>query len=670
MVEGLEKTDQIRKKLEENIVNISKIARRVGAKGTEDALAQQLDHVTKEDFTISVIGEFKRGKSTLINAILGEKILPSKVAPCTGLITEIKYGETKKAELYKKDKSDKSGKFEERPAKILEERPGSKSLSEQIREYIVIPEDAENDDDETDKLPQTKKLDYDLVRLYWPLPLCKNHVTLVDSPGLNEDNDREEIVKGYYDKIDAAIFVLSCDQFLSKTEQDYIQNPNGLISYIGKQFFIVANRCDEITKNAGNDLDDDDCDSSRNAKAQELQAREELKKRAGKYLPQHLGQQWQKRFFFVSAKNILLKKMKGTVAEEYDFPKFVECLIEFLAKDRFLVKMDPISKKLNHIIETIKKENLVQKEILDKSKLEELEKKEKEIQKPLERLHRQKGNVLATIDREKSSMDGRTRNSLRIFCRSLVYELKSELDSLPLPNFSSVGSNQNCLNKDIIPALQSFITRQIRDFLENNLKEEMRRSIETIKDKAKEEISDFQEELNNLRTVMYGDQISNFEEIDIDWSGVIGSSLASLGVVLATVLTGVLNPWIAIPAGIAWIAKEVFSKSSKAEQEFKEKVFAQVRDKTPQIGTTIESKVLAEISEVYQRVSQKISEILERMVTDQTGQLEQAKKDKLEEQEKVNQKQQEIEDKNQKYEDYRKTLYEIRIDIESLISQI
>ncbi|TGC07423.1 dynamin family protein [Methanolobus halotolerans] len=44
-------------------------------------------------FHLAVLGQVKRGKSTLINALLGEEVLPSSVIPLTAIPTFIQYGE-------------------------------------------------------------------------------------------------------------------------------------------------------------------------------------------------------------------------------------------------------------------------------------------------------------------------------------------------------------------------------------------------------------------------------------------------------------------------------------------------------------------------------------------------------------------------------------------------
>jgi predicted GTPase len=43
-------------------------------------------------FRVAVVGEFSKGKSTLLNALLGEEIQPVRDIPCSGTVTVLKYG--------------------------------------------------------------------------------------------------------------------------------------------------------------------------------------------------------------------------------------------------------------------------------------------------------------------------------------------------------------------------------------------------------------------------------------------------------------------------------------------------------------------------------------------------------------------------------------------------
>jgi ATPase subunit of ABC transporter with duplicated ATPase domains len=54
-------------------------------------------------FRLLVLGDMKRGKSTLLNAIIGEKILPTGVNPCTAVLTIVRYGENKQVTIHFND---------------------------------------------------------------------------------------------------------------------------------------------------------------------------------------------------------------------------------------------------------------------------------------------------------------------------------------------------------------------------------------------------------------------------------------------------------------------------------------------------------------------------------------------------------------------------------------
>src|SRR5208283_2450413 len=51
------------------------------------------EKVETNTFNLVVVGQFKRGKPSLINALLGADILPVAVVPLTSIVTIITYGE-------------------------------------------------------------------------------------------------------------------------------------------------------------------------------------------------------------------------------------------------------------------------------------------------------------------------------------------------------------------------------------------------------------------------------------------------------------------------------------------------------------------------------------------------------------------------------------------------
>jgi len=73
----------------------------LAALGTErdrEQLDALLDRLDAARLRVLVAGEAKRGKSTLINALLGREVLPSGVTPLTAVTTTVRYGDDERAE--------------------------------------------------------------------------------------------------------------------------------------------------------------------------------------------------------------------------------------------------------------------------------------------------------------------------------------------------------------------------------------------------------------------------------------------------------------------------------------------------------------------------------------------------------------------------------------------
>lgn len=105
------------------------------AKQAKDASARLKSHV----FSVGIMGEFKRGKSTVINALLGEKIAPADVVPASATLNRVTYGLTPKATILYKDGHRESvpvDRIADYVTKITEESAATAALVEQaIVEY-------------------------------------------------------------------------------------------------------------------------------------------------------------------------------------------------------------------------------------------------------------------------------------------------------------------------------------------------------------------------------------------------------------------------------------------------------------------------------------------------------------------------------------------------------
>ena len=183
----------------------------------ELARAQELvDKLENHKITVSVIGQFKRGKSTLVNAILGDKILPVGIVPVTAVVTTVEYGE-KAAAVH----------FENGIIKEI----GFDQMSSYINE-------------------QDNRLGVSEVRLYCPSDFLKGGLTFVDTPGVGSVHQKNsDAAYSYVKESDAVIFMLSVDSPINQIEIDFLENAK---EYAAK-FYFAVNKIDSIDKS---DLDD------------------------------------------------------------------------------------------------------------------------------------------------------------------------------------------------------------------------------------------------------------------------------------------------------------------------------------------------------------------------------------------------------------------------------
>ena len=159
-------------------------SRRVAA-----AVRHQLDTM----FQLVVLGDFKRGKSTVINDLLGAAIAPVDVAPETCTVNCFEYSNdvTVTAELVD------GGKIKLQP--------------EQLKREVLEP--------------LLGGLQHPVRRLRIGVPAAiLNGLTLVDTPGLGEGSDDLDLaVREYLKEAEAIVYVISALSPLSQSEQEYLQ---------------------------------------------------------------------------------------------------------------------------------------------------------------------------------------------------------------------------------------------------------------------------------------------------------------------------------------------------------------------------------------------------------------------------------------------------------------
>src|SRR6478672_11435550 len=166
-------------------------------------LAEEIGKVSQklqsQHFRVAVVGEFSQGKSTLLNALLGEEIQPVRAIPCSGTVTVLKYGAHKRVICRYKDKQQEEISLEQYQVKAaISEEAALGSLSDELIQAKIE----------------------EIIFEHPDLDLCRSGVEIVDSPGLNEHPDRTAITQQLLKGTDAVIFLANASRPLTQGERD------------------------------------------------------------------------------------------------------------------------------------------------------------------------------------------------------------------------------------------------------------------------------------------------------------------------------------------------------------------------------------------------------------------------------------------------------------------
>lgn len=226
---------------------LHKVAEMVGARkevnGNNIGLGMQLQYnrcmeearmVTDGLFRVVVMGTFTSGKSTLINALLGSRILPELALPSTAILTFIQFGcDIDDVEIHYRDIVNEDGNVTKGAVEHI-----SKEKFMQTYHYDIA---------DTEKLsqmggiPRFKKVAYSIVRC--SLPLVQDGVSIVDTPGLEDKDVATELALDIAAKAQAIIYVCGERGFAEADREYFEENFKG---NSGNVFFIL-NKMDNIT---------------------------------------------------------------------------------------------------------------------------------------------------------------------------------------------------------------------------------------------------------------------------------------------------------------------------------------------------------------------------------------------------------------------------------------
>lgn len=184
-----------------------------------ESICRDLDSVKKtadDKFVVLVMGIFSSGKSSMINALIGEPLLPTGFLPETGVLCEMHYGTEKRITMYPKPGAWPTGDM---PFELPE------PSTEQIAKYASIDNEAGINAMRTGFRPEIDSK-FEKMIIHWPLEILKDGVVLVDSPGINDPWSNDYITRSYLPKADAIIYLMNSQHAYSLDDANQLDEIN------------------------------------------------------------------------------------------------------------------------------------------------------------------------------------------------------------------------------------------------------------------------------------------------------------------------------------------------------------------------------------------------------------------------------------------------------------
>ncbi len=194
---------------------LAELAKQRDDKAAGERTRHLADKLTESTFNLAVVGEFKRGKSTLVNAFIRESLLPTAVIPLTSVTTIISYGPKTIVNV------------------IFINGASEEIAADALKAYVSESENPNN----------CKRVS--AVEIKHPSLFLKDGVRIIDTPGVGSANAHNtKTTYDYLPQIDAAIFMFSADQPASQTELNFLQE----VSAQAPKLFLVQNKIDYLAQ--------------------------------------------------------------------------------------------------------------------------------------------------------------------------------------------------------------------------------------------------------------------------------------------------------------------------------------------------------------------------------------------------------------------------------------
>jgi GTP-binding protein EngB required for normal cell division len=196
------------------LLRLADLAQELGAEPIADEARELAARVSEGRFYVACVGQFKRGKSTLLNALVGHEVVPTGYVPVTAVPTVIRFGETLHARIRMGDGSWRDIAMSD------------------LKEYV------------TEELNPENRKHVDGAEVFVPSALLSSGMCFVDTPGLGSVfTGNTATTQAFIPHIDAALVVVGADPPIAGEEL-------ALVETVGKQvqdLILVINKSDRTS---------------------------------------------------------------------------------------------------------------------------------------------------------------------------------------------------------------------------------------------------------------------------------------------------------------------------------------------------------------------------------------------------------------------------------------
>jgi GTP-binding protein EngB required for normal cell division len=196
------------------LLRLADLAQELGSQPVAEEARDLSARVSEGRFYVACVGQFKRGKSTLLNALVGHAVVPTGFLPVTAVATVIRFGDRLHARVRMKD-----GTWHD-------------IAMSDLKEYV------------TEELNPENKKGVEGAEVFVPSPLLSSGMCFVDTPGLGSVfTGNTATTQAFIPHIDAALVVVGADPPIAGEELV-------LVEAVGKQvqdLILVINKADRTS---------------------------------------------------------------------------------------------------------------------------------------------------------------------------------------------------------------------------------------------------------------------------------------------------------------------------------------------------------------------------------------------------------------------------------------